>query len=114
MRRRFRFPFEVALELFSSFRIPYEQYVDLELLFSMRLHITPEELGRMFFYDIMLLYHRYEEYVKEENENQKQQQSEYEMQHDDMRAEMESMSRNMSSFSSGMNIPSFNPGSFGL
>lgn len=35
------------------------------------------EMGEMFFYDIILLYRRYEEYLKEENEAQKQQEAEY-------------------------------------
>ncbi len=85
----------MALELFSSFRIPYEQYVDLELIFALRLHIGPEEMGRMFFYDIMLLYHRYEKYIQEENEQQERQQAEYEQQNEDMHSEMASMRSDM-------------------
>ena len=50
----------------------------------------------------MLLYHRYEEYVKEENESQRIQQEEYEAQQEDMRAEM----TNMSDFSRNISMPS--------
>ena len=35
-------------------------------------------MGNMYFYDIMLLYNRYEQYVNEENERAKSQQEEYE------------------------------------
>jgi len=101
----------VALELFSSFRIPYEQYVDLELIFSMRLHIGPEEMGRMFFYDIMLLYHRYEKYVTEENERQEREQDEYEKQHNDAYDNMSSMKSDMANMMSKFAYPSI-PSSF--
>ena len=48
------------------------------LVFSMKLHITPEQMGEMFFYDIMMLYDRYKQYVEEENEAQENQQKAYE------------------------------------
>lgn len=107
----------MELELFSSFRIPYELYVDLELVFALKLHISPDVLEKMYFYDIMLLYHRYEDYVKEENESQKQQQEEYEEQQADMRAEMSSIQNNMNNFGKNFSVPSiggFNPGSFNI
>ena len=71
----------------------------------------------MYFYDIMLLYHRYEDYVKEENESQKQQQEEYEEQQADMRAEMSSIQNNMNNSGKNFSVPSiggFNPGSFNI
>lgn len=43
----------------------------------MKLHISPKEMGEMYFYDIMLLYKRYEAYVKEENESAEKTNTEY-------------------------------------
>ena len=40
------------------------------------------------FYDIMLLYRGYEDYVKEQNEEQQKQQAEYEQQAEDYKADM--------------------------
>ena len=44
----------------------------------MQLHIPPNVMGEMYYYDIKMLYNRYEQYIKEENENSKTQQEEYE------------------------------------
>ena len=43
----------------------------------MKLHITPIEMGKMYFYDIMLLYKKYEEFVNEQNEADEKRQAEY-------------------------------------
>lgn len=81
----------------------------------MRLHITPDVLGKMYFYDIMMLYHRYEEYVKEENEQQKAQEAEYEERYEDMRSEMGSVSDMSKNFNvPNYNFGNFNPANFGL
>ena len=85
----------------------------------MKLHITPLEMGKMYFYDIMMLYNRYEEYVKEENEAQEKQQAEYNEQYgdhqakyDNMQSQMSQMTQKMgsitpSSITSGFNFPKF-------
>ena len=59
----------------------------------------------MYFYDIMMLYHRYEDYIKEENESQKMQQAEYEEQQADMKAEISSVQNNMSNFGKNFSMP---------
>ena len=59
----------------------------------------------MYFYDIMMLYHRYEDYIKEENESQKMQQAEYEEQQADMKAEISSMQNSMSNFGKNFSMP---------
>lgn len=51
-------------------------------------------MGRMFFYDIMLLYRRYEDYLEEDRKYQEQQQAEYEEKYGqipDTKATLESM-----------------------
>lgn len=53
-------------------------------------------MGKMFFYDIMMLYKRYEEYVKEENEQQEAQQKEYESRYDDMKYDHSNMASQIS------------------
>jgi uncharacterized coiled-coil protein SlyX len=85
----------------------------------MKLHITPLEMGKMYFYDIMMLYNRYEEYVKEENEAQEKQQAEYNEQYGDQQAKYDNMQLQMSqmtqkmgsitpsSITSGFNFPKF-------
>lgn len=47
----------------------------------MKLHISPADMGKMYFYDIMMLYNRYEEFVKDEREAQEKQQAEYDEQY---------------------------------
>jgi hypothetical protein len=74
----------------------------------MKLHIGPQEMGRMFFYDIMLLYKRYEDYVEEEDRQQKEEQKKYEEENgsvQDMQSNMQSsmnqMTQKMGSFDAG-------------
>lgn len=73
------------------------------LVFSLKLHISPEEMGKMYFYDIMMLHDRYSEYVKEENEAQENQQRQYEEQYQQQQHDpgdmMRSMSKNMPNYS---------------
>jgi predicted glycosyl hydrolase (DUF1957 family) len=38
-------------------------------------------MGRMYFYDIMMLYNRYDEYLKDEQKAQEEQQRKYEEEH---------------------------------
>ena len=90
----------MASELFSSFRIPYDQYVDLELVFSLRLHISPEEMGRMFFYDILLLYKRYEQYLQDEEDNNAAQVQKYEEENGNMN---DNINNTMSSMQNSIN-----------
>ena len=83
----------------------------------MKLHIGPEEMGRMFFYDIMMLYNRFEQFVKDEKEAQEKQQSEYDAQYgsqmdqdSDMQNQVSQMTSKMgsytpSSLTSGFNFP---------
>lgn len=73
----------------------------------------------MYFYDIMMLYNRYDEYVKEENEAQEKQQAEYNEQYGDQQAKYDNMQSQMSqmtqkmgsitpsSITSGFNFPKF-------
>jgi len=67
----------------------------------MRLHIQPCELERMFFYDIMLLYRRYEAYVKEENENQQAEEERYRDMYSDMDPKKFDMNSAMNNFKNG-------------
>ena len=67
----------------------------------MRLHIQPCELERMFFYDIMLLYRRYEAYVKEENENQQAEEERYRDMYSDMDSKKFDMNSAMNNFKNG-------------
>lgn len=83
----------------------------------MKLHIGPEEMGRMFFYDIMMLYNRFEQFVKDEKEAQEKQQSEYDAQYgsqmdhySDMQNQVSQMTSKIgsytpSSLTSGFNFP---------
>ena len=71
----------------------------------MKLHIGPEEMGKMFFYDIMLLYKRYEAYVEEEDRQQKEEQKKYD-------EEMESQQDNYSNIQSQMSQITKNIGSY--
>ena len=71
----------------------------------------------MYFYDIMLLYNRYEAYLKDEKEAQEKQQAEYDMQYGnpgDQYSNMQSQisqatakigSLTQNSITSGFNIP---------
>jgi hypothetical protein len=65
-------------------------------VFSYKLHISPEEMGRMSFYDIMLLYERYNAYIEEENERDATQQKAYEEQYNQQQFDPGSMMRSMS------------------
>lgn len=74
----------------------------------MKLHIGPQEMGRMFFYDIMLLYKRYEDYVEEEDRQQKEEQKKYEEENgsvqdmqSNMQISMNQMTQKMGSFDAG-------------
>lgn len=80
----------------------------------MRLHINPEVLGRMFFYDIMLLYHRYEKYVEEENESNKQQEMEYQERHSDMMSEVNDMKNNMPNYEKNFSMPNYTVPTFNM
>ena len=85
----------------------------------MKLHIGPEEMGQMFFYDIMLLYERYKAYVEEEDRQQKEEQKKYEEEngspqdmYSDMKSQMSQMTNNVGSFdagklTSGFTMPNF-------
>lgn len=73
-------------------------------------------MGRMFFYDIMLLYHRYEDYLEEDKQYQEKQQAEYQDKYgnpmSDAKASLESMKYNTPQMPSMPNfsmpsIPSF-------
>lgn len=74
----------------------------------MKLNIGPQEMGRMFFYDIMLLYKRYEAYVEEEDKQQKAEQKKYEEEngspqemYGNMQSQMNQMTQKIGSFDSG-------------
>lgn len=66
----------------------------------MYLHITPESLGKMYYYDIIYLFRRYESYVEEVNKNSEEKSSEnssveemYQSQMDAMRQSVDSMTK---------------------
>ena len=65
-------------------------------------------MGRMFFYDIMLLYHRYEEYLEEDRKYQEKQQAEYEDKYNmsEAKASLESMRNQTSTPPSMSSMPS--------
>lgn len=74
----------------------------------MKLHISPEDMGRMFFYDIMLLYKRYEAYVEDEDRQQKEEQRRYEEEngtpqemYSNAQNQMNQMTKNVGSFDAG-------------
>lgn len=69
-------------------------------------------MGRMFFYDIMLLFHRYEKLVEEENSERERQQEEYEQQNEDMHGEMATMRSDMNNMIGRMSMPNI-PSGFG-
>ena len=52
----------------------------------MKLHIPPTTMWKMPFYDIMLLYQSYSDYVDEENKEQTKQQEQYQQQIDEQKA----------------------------
>lgn len=60
-------------------------------------------MGRMYFYDIMMLFDRYNAYVKEENEAQEAQQKQYEEDYQEKQMNPSDMMRNMN-----YNIPNYN------
>lgn len=69
----------------------------------------------MYFYDIMMLYERFKQYIDEENEQQMTQQQEYEekMSNDkfnssDMMREAKNMTSNMSNFNANTLTKGFN------
>ena len=85
----------------------------------MKLNISPIEMGQTYFYDIMMLYNRYEAFLKDEKEAQDKQQAEYEEQYgnpQDQYSNMQSQisqatskigSLTPSSITSGFNFPKF-------
>jgi hypothetical protein len=54
----------------------------------MRLNIPPTEMWKMPFYDIMLLYKSYADYVDEENKSQEEQQAKYQEEMEEQKAAM--------------------------
>lgn len=81
----------------------------------MKLHVSPKEMGEMYFYDIMLLYNRYEQYVKDENERIENEQKEYNEQnppvnYDNIQKNVSDMSNRMGN----MNFDSISKGVVGL
>lgn len=86
--------------------------MDIEFVFALKLHISPDVLNKMFFYDIMLLYHKYEDYVKEENKSNQQQYEDYSQQQDDMKSEMNSMVNSMNNKFNIPNMGGLNMGNF--
>lgn len=66
-------------------------------MFSLRLHISPLDMWRMPWYDIVYLYKAYSDYVDEENKQHAEQQAKIEEEHNnyDM-PDFSSYSRNMS------------------
>lgn len=85
----------------------------------MKLNISPIEMGQMYFYDIMMLYNRYEAFVKDEKEAQEKQQEEYneqygnpQDQYSNIQSQISQATQKMgsltpSSITSGFNIPKF-------
>ena len=68
----------------------------------MKLNIPPCEMGKMFFYDIMLLYNRYEAYVKDEHEAQQKQEAEYRDQYGEPSSQYSNISQQVSQMSQKM------------
>ena len=72
-------------------------------------------MGRMYFYDIMMLYNRYDEYLKDEQKAQEEQQRKYEEEHptpdySNMASQMNDVTKKIgsitpSSITSGFNFP---------
>ena len=85
----------------------------------MKLHISPAEMGKMYFYDIMMLYNRYEAFVKDEREAQEKQQAEYDEQYGNPQEQYSNIQSQISqatskigsltpsSITSGFNVPKF-------
>lgn len=69
-------------------------------------------MGEMFFYDIMMLYQRWEAFAKEENEQQETQQQEYENRMNDNNFNASDAMREARNLSSNFSMPSFNSSSF--
>lgn len=67
-------------------------------------------MGKMFFYDIMMLYRRWEAFAKEENEQQETQQQEYENRMQDNMGASDMM-REAKNLTSNFSMPSFDAGS---
>jgi hypothetical protein len=55
----------------------------MELVFAMKLHISPCELEQMYFYDILYLYKAYADFVDEEAKQQKEQEAQYKQDYED-------------------------------
>jgi len=92
------------------------------LIFALKLHIGPEEMGRMFFYDISMLYKKYVEYLDEENKQQKEEQERYEEEYNDkykqpdldaMMKQANSNTPNMDSITRGFSMPNYGGMNFG-
>ena len=66
-------------------------------------------MGKMYFYDISMLYDRYEDYVNKENEEQEKQQQEYEDKYQEYQnIDPGSMMRSVSNQMPNYNIGGFN------
>lgn len=81
------------------------------MVFALRLHIQPSEMERMYFYDIMMLYNKYADYIEKENERQEKEQAKYEDEHADMMRDMSSIKNSMPNYNS-FNPSNFNPSGF--
>lgn len=53
------------------------------MVFGMKLHIPPSEIDNMLWYDIMMIYNAYSEYVDKENEENRIEQDKYESEYQD-------------------------------
>jgi len=85
-----------------------DNWSNVELLFSLRLHITPKELDQLEFWRIEKILEAYEEYIKKENEETTTQQKNYEQKYKTPDMKMPSMPSmpNMDNFG-GFKIPKF-------
>ena len=85
-----------------------DNWSNVELLFSLRLHISPRELDSLEFWRIESLLEKYDEYVKKENEETSNQQKEYETKYKAQQPKMPDMKTpampNMNNFG-GFKIP---------
>ena len=73
----------------------------------MFLHIDPITMGKMFYYDIIYLFKRYETYVKEMNKDNDEMSVNAEDSGAMYNEQMESMKRNMESMTKNFQIPKF-------
>ena len=102
-----RLRFKEELKVFSSFQILYEEYVNFEFVFSMFLHIDPITMGKMFYYDIVYLFKRYETYVKEMNKDNDEMSVNAEDSGEMYNEQVESMKRSVESMTKNFQIPKF-------